>query len=91
MDRDPGDVCIGPRRLGARKDICDRVAHGAFAAEVEPHAADLGLVHDVGRQDFRHHGRAFRQQRCRNGGGFLGIAREQRGCDRNGIGRAAAP
>ena len=56
-------------------------------AEIEPHPAHLGLVHDVRRQDLHHDSRSPGQQGGRDDGGFLGIAGEERGRDRNGIGR----
>src|SRR5262249_19404540 len=70
----------------AGKNIHDRVAHRALTGEVEPDAANFGLVNDIRRQDFRHHARSLRQERPRGGGGFIAIAGEPRGCDRNRIG-----
>jgi hypothetical protein len=43
-------------------------------------------VHDVRRKDFRHHAQSFFQKCSRHRGGFIGVARKPRGCDRNGIG-----
>ena len=62
MDRHAGDASIRPHCVRSREDIGDRLAHRAFAGEVEPHATDLGLVHDVRRQNFRHDARSVRQQ-----------------------------
>ena len=80
----------GRRSPRSRENVGDRLAHRAFAGEIEPHAADLGLVHDVRRQDLRHDSRSPGQQGSRDDGGFLGIAGEKRGRDRNGIGRQQA-
>ena len=57
--------------------------------QVQPHAADLRLVHDVGRQDLGDHGRAVREQRRGDGRGLVGVARQQGGRDRNRIGGEA--
>ena len=87
MNRHAGDARVGFRSPRPRENIGDRLAHRAFAGEVEPDAADFGFVDDIRRQDLRHDGRSLGQQRGRDGGGFIGIAGKQRGRDRNGIGR----
>ena len=87
MKGDAGDASVGSRSPRPRENVGDRLAHRVFAGEIEPHPADLGLVHDVRRQDLHHDSRSLGQQGRRDDGGFLGIAGEERGRDRNGIGR----
>ena len=70
-----------------REDVGDRLAYRRFVGEVQPYAADLRFVDDIRREDFCHDAQSLSQPRARGDGGFIGIAGEERGCDRNGIGR----
>ena len=51
--REAVDPRIGPRAAHAREHRSCSVAHGLVRIEVERHAADVGLVRDVGRQDLQ--------------------------------------
>jgi hypothetical protein len=86
MNGHAGNARVGPHSARSRNNVRDRVAHRTFAGKIEPDTADFGFVHDVRRQDFCHDARSLRQKRPRRGGGFIGIAGELRGCDRNEIG-----
>ena len=64
-----------------------RFAHRLFAGQVEPHAADVGFVHDVGREDLHGDRAAAGQDRRRGRRGLVGVARENGRRDRNRVGR----
>ena len=61
------DARLGRRTPGARQQQVVAVAHRGDIGDVQQHAADLRLVHDVGRQDLHHHREAEqfgRRHRC---------------------------
>ena len=81
----------GLRRARPRQNVGDRLAHRALAGEIEPDAADFGFVHDVAARGFwQRRPDPCVEKRSRDGSGFIGIAGEQRGRDRNGVGRKQA-
>ena len=51
LDGDAGDAGVWLQALGALEDVGGRLAHRLLAGQVELDAADVGFVHDVGRED----------------------------------------
>ena len=65
-DGDPGNSRVGFFRPRPIENFRGRLVHRVLAGEIEPHAADLRLVHDVGRLDLEDDRRAGGQVRfCR--------------------------
>ena len=87
MKRHAGDARIRPRTPCPREDIGDRVADRRFVGEIQPDAADLRFMNDIGRKDFGHHPEPLGQPRARGDSGLVSIAGKERGCDRDGISR----
>ena len=79
MERHAGDARIRSRGPRPREDIGDGLAHRRLVGEVEPYAAHLRFVNDIRRKDFGHHAQSLRQPGARGGGGFVGIAGQERG------------
>ena len=66
LDGDAGDARVGHARRGRAAMISAVAARTAcLRGEVEPHAADVGLVDDVPRQDLDDHRRACGEKRPR--------------------------
>ena len=81
------DARVGLGRSRAVENVRCRRAHGGFIAEVEPHAADLRFVNDVGRLDLQHNRRAFGEMRPRRRHDLIGIARQRGRRNRNVVSR----
>jgi hypothetical protein len=58
---DAGYPRLRTQRFRPREDIGRRRTYGIGAGKIENDAADIGLVNDVARHDFQHHGRALRE------------------------------
>ena len=85
MERHAGDARIRSRGPRPREDVGDGLADRRLVGEVEPYAADLRFVNDIGREDFGHRAQSLRQPGARGGGGFVGVADQERRCKWNGI------
>ena len=80
LDRKAGEPRLRLQPAHAGQHLVDRAAQLAFIAQVQAHAAHIGLVADVGREDFQSHRvaeLAGRQDR-RVGGGPGGHRRHDR-------------
>ena len=86
-DGDAGDARVGLRRPRPGENFRGGLAHGVLAGEIEPHAADFRLVHDVGRLNLEDDRRAAGQVRPCRRDRFIGIARQRGRRDRDAIGR----
>ena len=80
-----------PRGRGVVDDylqhIARGVAHRGLAGEIEAHAADIGFVHDVRRQDLDRDRSTIGQKRQRGCRGLVGVARQRRRSGRDRVGR----
>ena len=80
------DARIRPRLACTLQDPGGRFAHRRGAGQVQPHAAHVGLVHDVLRQDLQGHRLAPGQQRLGRGHCRIGIGGAHRRGHRDAIG-----
>ena len=69
-----------------RDDVGCRSAHRVFAADIEPHAADVGFVDDIAREDLDDDVVALCENRSGSLGRGVGIAGEHGRQDRDAIG-----
>ena len=81
------DARLRPRRARPAQNVGRRLAHGMSGREVERDAADLGFVHDVGREDFYRHRLPCGEIRFCRRRGFVGIAGEMRRRHVDAVGR----
>jgi hypothetical protein len=69
LDEDAADVGVGRAALDAEHHQIEGVAHLLGVGQVDAHAAEVGFVDDVGRDDLQHHRVADAVGR---GHGFIG-------------------
>ena len=74
LDGDADNSRAGLKPLGALEDVGRRLAHRFLAREVELHAADVGFVDDVRREDLHRDGAAVGEDRARRRRGLLGVS-----------------
>ena len=80
LDQDAVDDGIRPVQPRTLQDGIEHGPHGRFGAQVQLHAADVGLVDDVQRVDLQYH----RIAECLGmSDGLVGVVRQPRLVDRN--------
>ena len=90
LDDHPGNARVRSCRARLAEDLGSGVAHRLLARKVQPHAADVGFVHDVPRLDLHHDGAAAREKWLCRLAGLLRIFGKHGGNHRDRIGREQA-
>jgi hypothetical protein len=75
------------RAARAMQNISRRLAHGLLRGQIERDAADLGFVHDIGRENFHRHRLPRGEIRLCRRRGFVGIIGELRRRHRDAVSR----